>query len=881
MALEQYHAKRDFKKTSEPSGKVARGKKGAAGGIFVIHKHAATRLHYDLRLEHDGVLWSWAVTRGPSLDPHEKRLAVHVEDHPIEYAPFEGTIPQGRIWRAAPSSSGTRAPGCPSTTRPRAMKKGHIDFELKGEKLSGKWHLVRLKPRPGEKRDNWLLIKSDDAAARPGEDILEEAPQSVKSGLTVEEVGEGKAAKGKKPKVWHSNRPAAGKATKASTSLDFIEPALATLQAQAPAGKEWLHEIKFDGYRMQAQIAGTEVKLLTRTGLDWTEKFGGEITAALGKLKCRDAIIDGEIVVLGGDGISSFSQLQADLSSGRTDRMIYYVFDLMRLDGEDLREEPLVERKERLRELLGAEDENAAVRFSDHFTEPGKVMLQHACRMGLEGVVSKRADAPYRSGRGKVWIKSKCTQRQEFVIGGYLPSEKTGRGLRSLLVGYHEDGALKYAGRVGTGFSAKVADDLKKKLDALKTAKSPFDASVPKGKGLVWVKPELVGEVEFRSWTAEHIIRHASFQGLREDKPAEEVVEEKPKPADKGAKPAAKAAPKSRTKAAAKPAKSAASDVQTSVKLSHPDKLLWPDEKVSKQDLLEHYALVWPRMEPFVVNRPLALVRAPDGVNGQRFFQKHASPGMHESILRMKDPEDEQELLFVRDFDGVAALAQFGVVEIHIWGSTVDKLEKPDQIIFDLDPDEGLGVDDVAPGCPRHPRQARRAVAAELRQDLGRQGLPCGRAAEAVGRLDAGEGLRARLRQGAGTGRARPLHGDAVEEGAQGPDLHRLSAQRQGLDDGRALFVTRQEGRHRVDAGDMAGDRGRAAAERLPDRRQDDARPAEAAGPVEGLLQAGQASRPALAAGSPVRRCRSARRRRRPASRRARPGRRRAGTAFP
>ncbi len=696
MALEQYRAKRDFKKTSEPAGKAARARKGDAGGIFVIHKHAATRLHYDLRLEHDGVLWSWAVTRGPSLDPHEKRLAVHVEDHPIEYAPFEGTIPKGEYGAGAVIvwDEGTWTP---EHDPAKGMKKGHIDFELKGEKLSGKWHLVRLKPRAGEKRDNWLLIKSDDQAARPGEDILEEAPESIKSGLTVEEVGEGKAAKGKKPKVWHSNRPAAGKTTKASASLDFIEPALATLQSHAPAGKEWLHEIKFDGYRMQAQIAGTEVKLLTRTGLDWTEKFGGAMVAALGKLKCKDAIIDGEIVVLGSDGVSSFSHLQADLSAGRTDRMIYYAFDLIRLDGEDLRDEPLVERKERLRELLGEESEDAAVRFSDHFTEPGKVMLQHACRMGLEGVVSKRADAPYRSGRGKVWIKSKCTQRQEFVIGGYLPSEKTGRGLRSLLVGYHEDGALKYAGRVGTGFSAKVADDLKKKLDALKAAKSPFDASVPKGKGLVWVKPELVGEVEFRSWTGEHIIRHASFQGLREDKPAEEVVEEKPKPAKEDTKPAAKAAPKRATKAkpAAKPAKDAEGAVKTAVKLSHPEKLLWPDEKVSKQDLLEHYDKVWPRMEQFVVNRPLSLVRAPDGISGQRFFQKHASPGMHEKILRMKDPEDNQELLFVRDFDGIAALVQFGVVEIHIWGSTVDQLEKPDQIIFDLDPDEGLDVDAV------------------------------------------------------------------------------------------------------------------------------------------------------------------------------------------
>ena len=690
MALEQYRAKRDFKKTSEPAGKVSRAAKSKAGGIFVIQKHAATRLHYDLRLEHEGVLWSWAVTRGPSLDPHEKRLAVHVEDHPIEYAPFEGTIPKGEYGAGAVIvwDEGT---WIPEHDPAKGMKKGHIDFELKGEKLSGKWHLVRLKPRGGEKRDNWLLIKSDDQAARPGEDILEEAPQSVKSGLTVEEVGEGKAAKGKKPKVWHSNRPAEAKGpAKAAQRLDFIEPALATLQSQTPAGKEWLHEIKFDGYRMQAQIAGTEVRLLTRSGLDWTERFGGAIVAALGRLKCKDAIIDGEIVVLGSDGVSSFSHLQADLSSSRTDRMLYYAFDLMRLDGEDLRQEPLVERKRRLRDLLGEEDENSAVRYSDHFTEPGKVMLQHACRMGLEGVVSKRADAPYRSGRGTSWVKSKCTQRQEFVIGGYLPSEKTGRGLRSLLVGYHEDGGLKYAGRVGTGFSAKVADDLKKKLDALKAAKSPFDASVPKGKGLVWVKPELVGEVEFRSWTGDNMIRHASFQGLREDKPAEEVVEEKPKPAGKAAKTAGKSAP--RRKAASSAAKGAA---KTSVSLSHPDKLLWPDEKVSKADLLDHYATVWPRMQQFVVNRPLALVRAPDGINGQRFFQKHASPGMHEKILRTKDPEDGQELLYVKDFDGVAALAQFGVVEIHIWGSTVDHLEKPDQIIFDLDPDEGLDVDNV------------------------------------------------------------------------------------------------------------------------------------------------------------------------------------------
>ncbi|MBZ9821044.1 DNA ligase D [Mesorhizobium sp. CA4] len=695
-SLEQYHAKRDFKKTAEPTGKVTRGKQ--AGGIFVVQKHAATRLHYDFRLEHDGVLWSWAVTRGPSLDPHEKRLAVHVEDHPIDYASFEGTIPKGQygggsvlVW-----DEGTWTPdGDPA----KGMKKGHIDFELQGHKLNGRWHLVRLKPRPGEKRDNWLLIKSDDAAARPGEDILVEEPRSVKSGLTIEEVGEGKAAKGQTPRVWQSNKPAKAKAGQVRR-LEFIEPQLATLEKEAPGGDDWLHEVKFDGYRMQAQIEGSEVRLLTRAGLDWTGKFEGPVTTALAKLKCRDAIIDGEIVVLADSGVSSFPLLQADLSARRADRFIYYVFDLMRLDGEDLRREPLVERKQALAELLGEQSEDSALRFSDHFHEPGKIMLQHVCRMGLEGVVSKRADAPYRSGRGLSWIKSKCTLRQEFVIGGYLPSDKTGRGLRSLLVGFNEGGKLHYAGRVGTGFSGKVMTDLKKKLDSLETKTSPFSTAVPKGKGLTFVKPELVGEVEFRSWTSDRIIRHASFQGLREDKPAEEVVQEKPKQAGSEAKPGGK------------PAKTSAGAAKTSIKLSHPDKLLWPDEKVSKQDLLDHYALVWPRMAEFVVNRPLSLVRAPDGIHGQRFFQKHASPGMSDKIARMKDPTDGEEILYIKDFDGLAALVQYGVVEVHIWGSTIDQLEKPDQIIFDLDPDEGIDASRV------------RDAALDIRKQLDELSLP-------------------------------------------------------------------------------------------------------------------------------------------------------------
>ena len=687
--LEQYNAKRDFKVTSEPTGK-GKAKSKSAGGVFVVHKHDATRLHYDLRLEHGGVLWSWAVTRGPSLDPSEKRLAVHVEDHPFDYRKFEGNIPKGQYGGGAVIvwDDGTWEPeGDPAA----GMKKGHLRFELKGNKLNGTWHLVRLKRRPKEKRDNWLLIKSDDEFARRKGDILEEAPQSVKSGLTIEDVAEGRtmplrakaAGKGKSKAAGAKKRTGVAK----GTMPDFIPPCLARLQDNPPAGDEWVHEVKFDGYRLQAHVENGKVKLLTRTGLDWTPKFGKAISEIIGGLDLDTAIIDGEVVVLADNGVSTFSELQLALSEKRPDRMIFYVFDLLHLDGNDLTSAPLAERKERLRDLLKGADEEGPVRFSEHFSEPGKTMLSHACRMGLEGVVSKRADAAYRSGRGHDWIKSKCTLRQEFVIAGYVPSQAAGRGLRSLVVGYHEDGALKSAGRVGTGFAGSMTIDLKKRLDALRVKTSAFEGPAAKEKGVVWVKPELVAEIEFRSWTRDANIRHASFQGLREDKPAEEIVVEKPEPVKTPKKAAGQ-----------KPAggKATVSDnTDTTVELSHPDKKLWPDEGVSKQDLLDHYARVWPRMRDYVVDRPLALVRAPDGVKGQRFFQKHAMPGMHKSILKSKDPEDNEEILYVRDFDGIAALVQLGVVEIHIWGSTVDQIATPDQIVFDLDPDEGLGVEDV------------------------------------------------------------------------------------------------------------------------------------------------------------------------------------------
>ncbi|CAD5283656.1 3'-phosphoesterase / DNA ligase D / DNA repair polymerase [Bosea sp. 62] len=703
--LDLYRSKRDFSRTREPKGAASR-RKAAQRGAFVIHKHAARRLHYDLRLEHDGVLWSWAVTRGPSLDPGEKRLAVHVEDHPLEYGSFEGTIPEGE-YGAGSVIVWDEGKWIPEGDPVRGMEKGHLAFALEGHKLGGHWHLVRLKPRRGEKRDNWLLIKVDDEFARDDEDILETAPDSVKSGRSVEEVGEDpggdiwstdeKPAKGRKLKVAKSKAAKAkpAKAKPAKTTLAshsakaegerlprFIEPCLATLLDKPPGGDAWLHEVKFDGYRLQARISAGKVRLLTRTGLDWTERFGDRIADALAAMSCETALIDGEVVALGENGISSFSALQAALSDGETANLVFFAFDLLHLDGEDLRAEPLLARKERLEELLKAAGQDAPLRYSEHFVEPGQTMLRHACRMGLEGVISKRAEAPYRSGRGRDWIKSKCTQRQEFVIAGYVPSKASPNQLGSLVLGYYEDRELKPAGRVGTGFTRNLAAALKKKLDAIAAKASPFKGEAGRERGIVWVRPELVAEIAFGAWTASKTLRHSSFLGLREDKPAQEVIEEKPVKAGTKAPRAVKSAGKR------------APVRGTTVTLRNPQKPLWPDIGFTKQGLLDYYASIWERMAPFVIERPLSLLRAPDGVGGQVFFQKHAGAGLHKSVSRMKD-KDGEELLFIRDFDGLAALVQLGTVEVHVWGAKVDAVDMPDQVIFDLDPDMGVPMERV------------------------------------------------------------------------------------------------------------------------------------------------------------------------------------------
>ncbi|MDE1566957.1 DNA ligase D [Aquabacter sediminis] len=690
MSLATYRKKRNFKVTPEP-----KGRKGAQKGAhYLIQKHAARRLHYDLRLELDGVLKSWAVTRGPSLVAGEKRLAVEVEDHPLAYGDFEGTIPKGEygggtvlLW-----DQGTWEPiGDPH----EGLKAGQLDFQLHGEKLGGRWHLVRMHRKPRETRDNWLLIKSEDDAARPegAGDILEEAPQSVKTGRVIAEV-EGEppgwssktgpitkpANDGESPDASRRQSVTRAKARAKNPSQpkpppDFVEPMLARLVDKAPTGEGWLHEVKFDGYRLLARIEDGAVRLLTRSALDWTARFGTAIPKGLAALPLKNLLMDGEVIVENGAGASDFSALQADLSEGRSDRFVFYAFDLLHLDGEDLRPLPLIERKARLAALL--EGQTGPLRFSSHFDESGATVLRHACRLGLEGVVSKERDAPYRSGRGRAWVKSKCTARQEFVIGGFVPSTTGADLIGSLALGVNEDGKLRYVGRVGTGFSAAVARDLHTRFAALKVERSPFAAplSAEARRGVTFVRPELVAEVEFRAWTGDGHLRHASFRGLREDKAAGDVLAERP---------AGRATGKSKAKEDTVP--------RRTVKLTHPDRIYWPEEGITKEGLADYYGEVWPAIAPFLIGRPLALVRCPDGIHGPRFFQKHAWKGLNPRIVQVSDPKDKsgEPLIAIADLDGLIGLVQAAVLEIHPWGSTIEDWERPDTLVMDLDPGDDV-----------------------------------------------------------------------------------------------------------------------------------------------------------------------------------------------
>jgi bifunctional non-homologous end joining protein LigD len=683
-SLKRYQEKRDFSRTSEPKPEASPKREQATGLQFVVQKHAARRLHYDLRLELDGVLKSWAVTRGPSLVLGEKRLAVHTEDHPIDYLNFEGNIPRGE-YGAGAMIVWDQGPWEPIGDPRKALQKGHLEFVLAGHRLKGRWHLVRIRPKPGEKTDPWLLIKAEDEFARSAADpaITDEETTSFLTGRTTEELataGELRADHAGRTKVAATREPLAPlidsvRGWRKGMLPAFLEPSQAQSAERPPSGDKWVHEIKYDGYRIQARIDGSTIKLLTRKGLDWTARFP-RLVAALRRLELASAWIDGEIVVEDPGGIPSFNLLQADLSEGREDRLRYFVFDLLYCEGFDLTKATLVDRKGLLERIIVARGRGLPLRFSEHLAQDGPVMFEHACRLGLEGIISKRADLPYRPGRGDHWIKTKSILRQEFVIVGYIPSTAETKSVGSLQLGYYKNGKLLYAGGVGTGYSAQQARSLRAELEKLHLTKPQFGRALPEGldKTIRWVAPKLVCEVEFSGFSADDLVRQASFKGLREDRAPEEVERE---PA---------AARMARSASRSEPSQMRA---WAGIRLTHPERILWPDYGVTKQGLAEFYIGIADWILPHLKDRVLSLVRCPSGVAAKCFYAKHAWAGISEAVRRV-DVGEEEPMLVIDDLAGLITLVQAGVIEIHPWGSPFSHLEQPDRLIFDLDPGEDV-----------------------------------------------------------------------------------------------------------------------------------------------------------------------------------------------
>lgn len=707
MALERYRHKRDFQVTPEPAGRVPKAR--SRGLAFVVQKHAASRLHYDFRLELNGVLLSWAVPKGPSLDPNDKRLAMHVEDHPLEYGEFEGVIPP-KQYGAGTVMVWDRGTWLPTTDPGEAYAKGRLKFQLHGGKLEGGWNLVRSRSSQyGDK--SWLLFKEADDFARLGPEALitQDRPDSVITGRSLEQIA------AQADRVWHSNQSvaanvkhgAAGRKRKSKpvASLakvkgarkgalpDLLDAQLATLAKSPPSGPAWVHEIKYDGYRMLCRIAAGQAQMVSRSAKDWTDDFSS-LARTLAQLPVESAWLDGEVVVVDAQGRSSFQALQNALSGKGTAPLIYFAFDLLYLDGVDLRGVALAERKQLLKKLLAAAP--ATLKYSEHFAASGAAFLDNVQTLGLEGMISKRADLPYQPGRGTAWLKVKCVRRQELVIGGFTDPEGSREGFGALLLGVYEpDGGLAYSGKVGTGFNAASLRSLSRALKALVREDPPFH-NPPRGaeaRRAHWVEPVLVAEVAFTEWTADGTLRHPSFQGLREDKPAREVVRE-------GVSSARETAHGTPSKAPPRPTSHATAgrNAIAGVVLSNPDKLLYPEARLAKRDLASYYVKVGERMLPHLRGRPLSLVRCPNGWDGKCFYQKNADDSVHDAISRVLISNDDGKdsiYMMAESVTALVALLQMGVLELHPWGSQSKTLAFPDRLVFDLDPDESLPWDDL------------------------------------------------------------------------------------------------------------------------------------------------------------------------------------------
>ncbi|PZX00468.1 ATP-dependent DNA ligase LigD phosphoesterase module /ATP-dependent DNA ligase LigD polymerase module [Pseudomonas sp. 478] len=696
-SLDDYNRMRDFSATSEPAAGKRSGKKTAKDHAlqFCIQKHDASRLHYDFRLELDGALKSWAVPKGPSLDPKVKRLAVHVEDHPMDYATFEGRIPEGH-YGAGDVIVWDRGVWIPQGDPAEAYAKGKLKFELKGEKLGGLWNLVRTH-LPG-KQEQWFLIKHQDGAAKPESDydVVAAEPDSVLSDRTIVAKKPKTAAKPKAvkkpatPAREEKSAPLTG-ARKAKLP-ELLKPELATLVEKAPGG-EWSYEIKFDGYRIMARIDHDDVKLFTRNGHDWTHKLPRQ-AEALAALGLESAWLDGEMVVADEQGVPDFQALQNAFDSGRSGNIVYYLFDMPYLNGVDLREVPVEERRVALSTVLNS-NKDPLLRFSDAFSEEPEALLNSACQMQMEGLIGKRLGTPYVSRRSSDWIKLKCKHRQEFVVVGFTDPKGSRNAFGALLLGLHDrdSGELRYAGKVGTGFNETTLKRIYEQLKPLQTKKSSV-VNPPSGfdaKGVHWLKPTLLAEVAFAEMTKEGSVRHAVFHGLRDDKPAEDITEERPKAVKTSAAKkttAGKTSTPDKKKAA--PAPSQIGLGEGKVRITHPDRVIDASSGTTKVQLAEYYASVAEWILPELKDRPVALVRAPDGIAGELFFQKNAERLAIPGITTLDKALTGQPVMIINNAEALIGAVQMSTVELHTWNATSDNLDKPDRFVLDLDPDPAL-----------------------------------------------------------------------------------------------------------------------------------------------------------------------------------------------